>query len=84
MSSSLAYRSEPVRLELPSRPALVGDDVTPTDSPARLLHERLVESFASPAARAETRLSGSARLAILCGSAALLWTAIGGAVLALA
>lgn len=61
------------------------DSVVWTESPARLLHERLVATFAPPveAARPET-LSPRAKLAILVGSSAMLWLAIGLAAAAIA
>ncbi|MFW2850450.1 hypothetical protein ACM61V_00795 [Sphingomonas sp. TX0543] len=46
-------------------------------SPARQLHDRLVESFAAPAAAPGTILSRRQRLLILAGSVALLWSMIG-------
>lgn len=54
-------------------------DVAWAASPARQLHDRLLESFAAPAVRAEMVLSRRQRLLILAGSVTFLWSLIGAA-----
>ena len=81
---------EPFKLHLPDpqpvEPAVVaiGDNsATWAESPARLLHDRLLQSFATPAVEDPQLLSAPARLAILLGSVSVLWSAIGATVLLL-
>lgn len=77
---------EPLRLRLPDpepvEPAVVAIDGATAawaESPARQLHERLVQSFAAAPLPADDpqKLPARTRLAILVGSTALLWSAIG-------
>lgn len=46
------------------------------ESPARLLHERLVEAFAPEAETVDTRLSARTRLAVLVAATLLPWAVI--------
>lgn len=76
---------EPFRLHLPDpepvEPAIVAIDGATTawaESPARLLHDRLVQSFATPSIDDDPRLlPAPTRLAILVGSTVALWVMIG-------
>ena len=71
---------------LPAAPQViaVGDaPVAWTESPARALHEQLVQSFATPAAR-DDRLPLRARVAIIGAAVVAPWVAIGLAFVALA
>lgn len=76
---------EPFRLHLPDpepvEPAIVAIDgaaATWAESPARLLHDRLVQSFATPRIDDDPQLlPAPTRLAILVGSTAALWAVIG-------
>lgn len=89
MRTAAARKAETIELTLPPqapRPsegdivALADDDVAWAASPARALHDRLVESFAAadrPRGPAKA-LSPQARFAILIGSSLTLWAAIGG------
>ena len=75
---------EPFRLHLPDpepvEPAVVAIGHNPAiwaESPARVLHDRLLQSFSTPAVEDPQLLSAPARLAILVGSVTVLWSAIG-------
>ncbi len=57
--------------------AALGDQIDWADSPARLLHERLVESFSLPEPTADDRLPGAVRVGVIVGSSLLLWALIG-------
>lgn len=74
----------PSRLPDPSPPRVAPwgqGDIEWADSPARLLHERLIETFAPPApASADETLSPRMKLAILVGASAALWVVIGATV----
>lgn len=77
---------ETYRLRLPEvepvEPAVVaidGAEAVWAESPARVLHDRLVQSFAAPAPADPETLSAPVRLGILVGSVTVLWSAIGGA-----
>ena len=83
---------EPLNVLLPPAPRqpsvviIDGGAATWVESPARLLHDRLVESFAAPENKANDAvevLPAGVRLAILLGSVTLLWSIIGGIVLLL-
>ncbi|QKR99447.1 hypothetical protein F9288_07160 [Sphingomonas sp. CL5.1] len=64
---------------------LATGDLAWTASPARQLHDRLLESFSYPAAAAaEKTLSRRQRLAILVGATAFLWSLIGATAAAIA
>ncbi|WP_419809253.1 hypothetical protein [Sphingomonas sp.] len=72
-------------VELPMTGAVIarwGDGAGPVDSPARLLHQRLIESF-EPAPSAARELSARTRLAIVSGAVLLPWIAAGAVYLAL-
>ncbi len=78
-----------MELHLPAmeavQPSIVTIDGTTAawaESPARILHERLVQSFATPRPD-ETLLPARVRLAILLGSVTVLWSVIGGVALLL-
>lgn len=61
------------------------DQVQWSESPARLLHERLVATFvAPPPAPSPESFSPRVKLAILVSSSAILWIAIGAAIAAFA
>lgn len=53
------------------------------DSPARQLHDLLVETFNTPTREIDDRWSGPARLGFIVGASLLLWSAIGASVVAL-
>lgn len=55
----------------------LGDQIDWAESPARLLHERLAESFAPPEPTADDRLPGAVRVAVILGSSLALWAMIG-------
>lgn len=83
---------EPATEPLPVPPAgaiatPIGDgSVAWSESPARLLHDRLVATFVTPAAAplpAGPVLSPRAKLGIVLGASAALWSLIGLAVTAL-
>jgi len=76
----------PTRTEASTQPTLItlGEhDVAWAASPARQLHDRLLESFREPARDTPKPLSRRMRLAILGGSVTLLWSLIGAATIAL-
>ena len=91
MSRLAVQPAMPVALNLPAKPRFsdavaIGDDsVAWAESPARLLHDRLVQSFSAPEAVPEQILTlpVRTRLVIIFGSSTLLWTAIGGIMLLL-
>lgn len=83
---------EPLNVVLPPAPrqpsvvVIEGGAATWVESPARLLHDRLVETFVSPDSHAADEvgvLPARTRLAILVGSVTILWSIIGGIVLLL-
>lgn len=66
-------------VELPVTGTIVapwGSAAAPTDSPARLLHQRLVESFEAHTSP-EWKLPARIRLLIVTGAVLLPWTLIG-------
>lgn len=76
----------PTRTESSTQPTLItlGEhDVAWAASPARQLHDRLLESFREPVRDSPMVLSRRKRLAILGGSVALLWSLIGATAIAL-
>ena len=84
--------AEPLNVQLPPAPRqpsvviIDGGAATWVESPARLLHDRLVESFAAPEMKANDAVEAfpaAVRLAILLGSVTFLWSIIGGIVLLL-
>ena len=76
--------AEPFELRLPDAeptPSVVPIDGTAAawvESPARLLHDRLVQSFTAPQSAEPQLLPAPARLAILAGSSVVLWSAVYG------
>lgn len=89
MSLPAQKSSVPVLVALPAKPTSPLEpesedkQLNPAESPARILHERLVESFGTPETRDFGRFSARSRLAILAGLVVLLWSIIGGIVLLL-
>jgi len=85
-AEQLAPPRRPARTASPAEPVIVtlGEgDVAWAASPARQLHDRLLESFSTPAPRPMAVLSRRQRLLILAGSVIFLWSLIGAATVAL-
>ncbi|MFM9827785.1 MAG: hypothetical protein ACKVOB_03445 [Sphingomonas sp.] len=61
----------------------MGDTIDWVESPARLLHERLVASYSRQAHVADEHLPGATRIAIILGASSALWVLIGAIVLAI-
>lgn len=74
-------------LPLPAAPVVVAVGDAPVEwsaSPARALHQQLLQSFGAPAASRPDRLPVGARLAIIGAAVMAPWVAIVGAWVALA
>lgn len=82
----VAAPSRPARGMPSAQPVIVSlgeGDFTWSASPARQLHDRLLQSFSEPTRPKEAVLSRRQRLLILVGSVALLWSLIGTAAVAI-